>query len=76
MHKPKVHKVLNFENNYGNSTLLSSTDKSINKAINEFENNLDIITSGPVPPNPSELVLSKRVNDLINFQEKNMITFF
>ena len=76
MHKPKVHKVLNFENSYGNSSLLSSTDNTITKAINEFENNLDIITSGPVPPNPSELVLSHRVNDLTILQKKNMITFF
>ena len=35
MHKPKVHKVLNFENNYGNSTLLSQqTNQLLKQSMN------------------------------------------
>lgn len=31
----------------------------------EYHPNLDIITKGPVPPNPAELLLSKRLEDMI-----------
>ena len=71
MHKPKVHKELDIDNNIGNSTNLSLKSEFID-TINEIENNLHIITSGPVPPNPSELVLSKRVNDLFDFAKKKL----
>ena len=71
LHKPKVHKVLNFENDYGNSSILSTEKNTINKSIHNMEENLDVITSGPVPPNPSELVLSSRVKDLLNFANAN-----
>ena len=58
MHKPKVHKELDIDNNIGNSTNLSLKSEFID-TINEIENKI-LITSGPVPPNPSELVLSKK----------------
>ena len=32
--------------------------------------NLDIITSGPVPPNPSELLISSATDELINTLKK------
>ena len=70
MHKPKVHKVLDLKNDFGNSTNLSN--KSIFKdSIRKLDDNLDVITSGPVPPNPSELVLSQKVNELIKFAQEN-----
>ena len=70
MHKPKVHKVLNLANDVGNSTNLSSKS-SFKASVQNLEKNLDIISSGPLPPNPSELVLSDRVKELISFSEKN-----
>lgn len=76
LHKPKVHKVLNFENKYGNSSFLSSKENDIEKTINKFEENLSVLTSGPVPPNPSELVLSKRVEDLINYSSEKFDYLF
>ncbi|GIR60066.1 MAG: hypothetical protein CM15mP65_26470 [Crocinitomicaceae bacterium] len=47
MHKPKVHKELNLNNEIGNSTNLS--DKSnFDTSKFEVEKNLFVITSGPV----------------------------
>ena len=70
MHKPKVHKVLNLVNDFRNSTILSNKS-NFDETRNNIEKNLDIISSGPVPPNPSELVLSEKVKDLIFYAEKN-----
>lgn len=54
----------------GLSTYLS-TKSNINSICKTTSiNNLDIIPSGPIPPNPSELIASYRMNDLIN-QLKN-----
>lgn len=70
MHKPKIHKELKINNNIGNSTNLSSKTKFEN-SVNEIETNLFVISSGPVPPNPSELVLGDRVKDFIDFSANN-----
>ncbi|REE25783.1 capsular exopolysaccharide synthesis family protein [Winogradskyella pacifica] len=48
-------------------------DKSIklNAIINKLKNNeyLDVISSGTIPPNPSELLMSDRVKDLFEYFE-------
>ena len=65
MRKPKIHLGFNVENNLGMSTLLigqNSVDSCINSSTLE---NLDFITAGPIPPNPSELILSKKMDEII-----------
>ncbi|HOZ30243.1 MAG TPA: CpsD/CapB family tyrosine-protein kinase [Bacteroidales bacterium] len=53
------------ENTYGISTYLTG-QSNLEKSIQHTEDpNLDIFTSGPVPPNPSELVGSQKMKDLI-----------
>ena len=42
----------------------------------KIEKNLFVITSGPVPPNPSELVLSSQVKELFAYAQKNYDYFF
>jgi capsular exopolysaccharide synthesis family protein len=61
LRKPKIHKVLDLPNLYGLTTVLvESIDfKMFIESINEDK--LDILTSGPIPPNPSELLGSKRM---------------
>jgi capsular exopolysaccharide synthesis family protein len=61
LRKPKIHKVLDLQNLYGLTTVLvESIDyKMFIESINEDK--LDILTSGPIPPNPSELLGSKRM---------------
>ena len=75
LHKPKIHKVLKLSNDIGNSTNLSSSLKFEN-SLTKIDENLFVIPSGPVPPNPSELVLSSRVNELIKFCESKFDYLF
>ncbi len=66
MRKPKIHIGFGVENSIGMSTLLigkNHVEEAIQKSNLE---NLDIITAGPVPPNPSELIISKRMDDILN----------
>jgi tyrosine-protein kinase Etk/Wzc len=65
MRKPKIHKGFNSPNDKGMSTLLigkHSMDECIQKSTLA---NLDFITAGPVPPNPSELIISKRMDAIV-----------
>ena len=65
MRKPKIHKGFGVSNDIGMSTILTDmtpTKDCINKS--HFPN-LDYITAGPIPPNPSELIISDRLDKLI-----------
>ncbi len=65
LRKPKIHHAFDVTNNIGASNYLAqqnTIDECIKKTKNE---NLDLITSGTIPPNPSELILSKRFDDMI-----------
>lgn len=66
MRKPTVYKTFQINNNEGLSTLLS-TKKDLMDAIQlSGVDNLSILPSGPKPPNPSELLGSIRMNQLID----------
>jgi Mrp family chromosome partitioning ATPase len=59
MRKPRVHKVFNEENGEGLSNFLSG-NAELGSVIKKTEiPNLFYIPSGPIPPNPSELIGSK-----------------
>lgn len=65
LRKPKIHHAFDVTNNIGASNYLAqqnTIDECIKKTKNE---NLDLITSGTIPPNPSELILSNRFDDMI-----------
>jgi len=65
MRKPTLHDKFGLSNYKGMSTYLSG--KSLLYEIiqpSQYEN-LDVITSGPIPPNPSELINSRAFKDLI-----------
>jgi len=65
MRKPKIHLGFGVNNNVGMSTLLIAKN-SINDCIHHSElQNLDFITSGPVPPNPSELIISGVLDEVV-----------
>ena len=65
MRKPTLHRYFNVSNSIGMSTYLSGKN-DIDQIIqtSEYEN-LDVITSGPIPPNPSELIMRDRMKELI-----------
>lgn len=65
MRRPAVYKVMGGEFNMpGLSNLVADTDP-VSKCVYEHESGLFYIPSGPVPPNPSELLSSKRFADVM-----------
>jgi tyrosine-protein kinase Etk/Wzc len=66
MRKPKVHLGFDADNTQGMSSLIvgqCTLDQCIQHSSVE---NFDFITAGPIPPNPSELLLSQGYKDVIN----------
>ncbi len=66
LRKPKIIKDFNLHNERGISTFLSS-EHNLDDIIQSsgLIKDFDIIPSGPVPPNPSELIMSQRMDELI-----------
>ena len=69
LHKPKIHKTFGLENITGISTFLVGKHEINDILRKEVYKNLDVITAGTVPPNPSELILKKQVADLFEWAE-------
>ena len=66
MRKPRVHKLFSLKNEKGLSTLIvgeHNMDQVINKNVYE---GLDVMTCGPIPPNPAELLESSRFADIVD----------
>lgn len=66
LRRPRLHSHFGLENNVGITNYLSGGE-SINNIINTYGHlpNLKIIPCGPVPPNPTELLSSKQMGDLL-----------
>jgi capsular exopolysaccharide synthesis family protein len=61
LRKPRLHKALRIDNRRGVSTFLSGLEQEAQGLIVPTGiDNLDAIPSGPIPPNPSELLDSSR----------------
>lgn len=71
MRKPTVYKTFNLNNSRGLSTVLSTATSVLEAAQRTVIDNLTILTSGPKPPNPSELLGSMRMGQVIE-EAKNM----
>lgn len=70
MRKPKIHQGFQVDNELGMSTILIGKT-SINECIRKSSmENLDFITAGPIPPNPAELLLNKKMEDTIKELKK------
>ena len=64
LRKPRLYKALGLPNSKGLSTYLAgASDMNIIQA--GPLPNLSIITSGPIPPNPSELLSSNRLHEML-----------
>ena len=67
LRRPTVHATFRKLNLDGVTTVLTGKNKIDEVVEGTFVNNLSIISSGPVPPNPSELLNSKRMADLLKW---------
>ncbi|MDH7637277.1 GumC family protein [Sphingomonas oryzagri] len=66
LRKPSLHRLANVPNGRGFSNLLARMG-SIDEAIQPTETpNLSLISAGPLPPNPAELLSGARLPELIN----------
>lgn len=71
MRKPTVHKTFRLPNHDGLTTLLTEKGVQISDIAHRASiEGLFIITSGVIPPNPSELLASKRMDRLMNELEQ------
>ena len=71
MHKPRLAKAMELENDRGVSSYLIG-QKSISDIVQHTEiPTLDVITSGPVPPNASELVMRKELDALLAYADEH-----
>ncbi|MFI3240437.1 MAG: polysaccharide biosynthesis tyrosine autokinase, partial [Bacteroidales bacterium] len=62
---PKIAEYLSLKPQPGVTTFLSQDSVNVNQLIQHSEvKGLDIVVAGPIPPNPSELLLSNRVEEL------------
>lgn len=66
LRKPTVHKKLGISNQDGLTTLLAREKKLEEVAQATDINNFYVLTSGPIPPNPAELLGSKKMKNFIN----------
>lgn len=66
LRKPRIHTVFRLNNLSGLSTYLAGATTDIETVYKRPLTNLTIIPSGPVPPNPSELLGSGRMSELIS----------
>jgi tyrosine-protein kinase Etk/Wzc len=65
LRKPKIHLGLFLDNNLGMSNLLVGQCSVSDCAQKTSIDMLDVITAGPIPPNPSELILNKNFLNII-----------
>ncbi|WP_208560214.1 CpsD/CapB family tyrosine-protein kinase [Marinilactibacillus kalidii] len=78
LRKPTVHKTFNIKNNEGLTKVLTDKLTNIDEVIYRSSiEGLFLMTSGAIPPNPAELLSSKRMNTIIEEmkEEFDMIIF-
>ncbi|MRI80844.1 polysaccharide biosynthesis tyrosine autokinase [Aerococcaceae bacterium DSM 109653] len=74
LRKPTVHRTFKLNNTQGLTTLIADEDETIkfNQIVQySRELNLYFLPSGPVPPNPSELLGSAKMRSILNTLENH-----
>jgi len=73
LRKPKIGSYVGLEHARGVSNYLSGqlTLEELPTELNYGRHNLYFINSGPIPPNPAELLLQPAMSDLMNYLKEN-----
>jgi protein-tyrosine kinase len=77
MRKPTVHYTFRLDNHVGLTNVLTK-QTSLEYAVKSTEQeNLDVLTSGPIPPNPAELLGSRSMEELLEqaFTQYDLVLF-
>ncbi|MEW8992876.1 CpsD/CapB family tyrosine-protein kinase [Clostridium sp.] len=69
LRKPSLHKKFEISNTVGLSDVIVGKE-SISVVGHRYSNNLTVLTSGKIPPNPSEMLGSKSMKALIDALKK------
>ena len=65
LRKPSIHKKMGVTNSVGLTNILVQNVKKEECMVKTTVDNLFIITSGPIPPNPAELLGTQKMRDFI-----------
>jgi capsular exopolysaccharide synthesis family protein len=71
LHKPKIHSAVKLVSDLGVSSVLVGKAAPAEVLIKSSIENMDVIISGPTPPNASELILSAYLPALLDYARKN-----
>ena len=66
LRNPTIHKRLKMDNSVGMSSGLSEFNK-FSEIISQCKFGFDCITSGPIPPNPAELLTGEKMDELMEY---------
>lgn len=66
LRRPTLHRVFGLENGEGLTNLLLAREPDLDRAVQRsVYTNVSVVTAGPLPPNPSELLGSARMQELL-----------
>lgn len=65
MRKPTIHYKLNLSNQQGLTNILTKKSKLSDCVQPSIVDHLSVLTTGPIPPNPAELLSSQTMKDLL-----------
>jgi len=66
MHRPTQHRLFRLVNNIGLTTLLLAENAPLDRLLQKTGiPGLQVLTTGPLPPNPAELLGSRRMQDIL-----------
>ena len=66
LRKPRIHKLFNINNAQGLTNIITEgvDIKEVVKVTEQYDN-LSVITSGPIPPDPAEILQSNKMRDFL-----------
>ena len=71
LRKPTVHYTFQVENQSGLTNVLTKRDDLLNCIQKTEIEHLSVLTTGPIPPNPAELLGSQAMKELLNHAMEN-----
>jgi len=71
LRRSRLHKAFGVDNKKGLSSLLSGQHQLQDVLVHDEVHQMDFIPSGPIPPNPSELLHTETMQNLLRELEKN-----
>lgn len=71
LRRPTAHSTFDLLNTRGLTTILANNAQPKDTVQKKFVDNLEVLTSGPVPPNPAELLSSARMDSLVEWMRNN-----